>query len=120
VFTQRYEQLRVAAACGMGGWRHGLGVLVAKGMVAWMAAWTSLPAASADSGGIAGTPPQAGVSLSALDPLLPAPDQEGGASTPACTLFPPTAAVRQIVAVLAQMTLAHARIPSPRQEAVPP
>ena len=43
-FTQRYEQLRSAAAAGSGGWRHGLGVLLTQGMAAWMAAWTSLPA----------------------------------------------------------------------------
>ena len=54
--------------------------------------------------------PQADASLSALNPSLPAPDQEGGdASSPACTSLLPAAVDRQIVAVLAQMTLAHAR-----------
>jgi hypothetical protein len=47
---------------------------------------------------------------------LPAPDQEGGASSPACTSLLPAAVVPQIVAVLAQMTLAHARTAPPAEQ----
>jgi len=119
----RYEQLRRVAAGGhAGGWRHGLGVLVAKGMACWMAACATLPAAAPEHGGPpAAVTPQAGASLPALNPSLPAPGQEGGASTPACPPLLPAAVVPRIVAVLAQMTLAHARTtPSSGQEARPP
>ncbi len=119
----RYEQLRRVAAGGhAGGWRHGLGVLVAKGMACWMAACAALPAAAPEHGSPpAAVTPQAGASLSALNPSLPAPAQEGGASSPACTSLLPAAVVPQIVAVLAQMTLAHARTAPPaEQEARPP
>src|SRR5205823_3508617 len=76
----RYEQLRHVAAGGhAGGWRHGLGVLVAKGMACWMATCAALPAAAPEHGGPPTTAtPQAGASLPALNPSLPAPDQEGG------------------------------------------
>jgi hypothetical protein len=119
----RYEQLRHVAAGGhAGGWRHGLGALVARGMACWMAACAALPAAAPEHGSPpAAVTPQAGASLSALNPSLPAPDQEGGASSPACTSLLPAAVVPQIVAVLAQMTLAHARTAPPaEQEARPP
>jgi len=97
-------------------------VLVAKGMACWMAACAALPAAAHEHGGPpAAAAPQAGASLPAHNPSLPAPDKEGGASSPACTPLLPAAAVPQIIAVLAQMTLAHARTtPSSRQEARPP
>jgi hypothetical protein len=87
-----------------------------------MAACTALPAAAPEHGGPPATAtPQAGASLPALNPSLPVPDQEGGASSPACTPLLPAAAVPQIVAVLAQMTLAHARpAPPAEQEARPP
>ncbi|WP_129798278.1 hypothetical protein [Streptomyces sp. F001] len=40
----RYEELRAAVADGSGdGWRLGRGVLAAKGMAAWAAAWRALP-----------------------------------------------------------------------------
>jgi len=98
-------------------------------MVAWMAAWTSLPAARAGPGSgpgrIAAAAPQAGASLSTSTPSPPAPSTEGGdTSSPACTSLLPALsphATSEIVAVLAQMTLAHARpAPLPAQEAVPP
>jgi hypothetical protein len=96
-------------------------VLAAKGMACWMAACAALPAGPEHGGPPAAATPQASASLSALNPSLPAPDQEGGASSPACTPLLPAAAVPHIVAVLAQMTLAHARTtPSSRQEAHPP
>jgi len=91
-------------------------------MACWMAACAALPAAAPEHGGLPATAiPQAGASLPALNPSLPAPDQEGGASSPACTPLLPAAAVPRIVAVLAQMTLAHARpAPPAEQEARPP
>jgi len=111
--------LRSAAAAGSGGWRHGLGVLLGQGMAAWMATWTSLPAAQArpgaEPGRSAAAAPQAGASLSASTQSQPASSRKGGdASSPACTSLPP-ALSPEIVAVLAQMTLAHARpVPLPR------
>lgn len=40
----RYEELRTAVVGNAGeGWRLGRGVLSAKGMAAWAAAWRSLP-----------------------------------------------------------------------------
>ena len=91
-------------------------------MACWMAACAALPAAAPEHGGPpAAATPQAGPSLSALNPSLPAPDQEGGASSPACTSLLPAAVVPQIVAVLAQITLAHARTtPSARTGGPPP
>ena len=51
--------------------------------------------------------PQAGPSLSAPDPVPPGTSTNGGdARPPACTSLPLTA---EIVAVLAQMALHHAR-----------
>ncbi len=94
-----------------------------------MAAWASLPAAragpGADPGRIAAAASQAGASLPASTPSPPAPGSEGGdARSPACTSLLPALsphATSQIVAVLAQMTLAHARpAPLPVQEVVPP
>jgi len=42
----RYEQLRARALAGdPGGWRCGLGVLQHRGVVAWLRAWQTLPAA---------------------------------------------------------------------------
>jgi hypothetical protein len=122
----RYEQLRAAAASGSGGWRHGLGVLVARGMAAWMAAWAAVEAAPPEPGVTAGTAPQADASLSTTTRSLSAPTTGGGdaGSTPACSPFLP-AGTDQIVAVLTQMTLAHAHAgqryaPAPDQEADDP
>jgi len=84
-----------------------------------MAAWAALPA-PAEADGTAGTTPQADSSLSTSTQSLPTPDPEGGPE-PAWTPFLPAAATALIVAVLAQMTLAHARrAPSLGQEANPP
>jgi hypothetical protein len=123
----RHELLRAAAASGSGGWRHGLGVLVARGMAAWMAAWAAVEAASPEPGATAGTTPQADASLSTTTPSPSTPSTGGGdaGSTSACSSFLP-AGTDQIVAVLAQMTLAHARTagqrhaPAPDQEAEDP
>jgi hypothetical protein len=105
-------------------------VLVTRGMAAWMAAWASLPAAQAGPGAEPGrnaaAAPQAGASLSTSTPSQPAPNSEGGdaSSSPACTSLPPALSphtTSEIVAVLAQMTLAHARpAPFPAQEVIPP
>ena len=127
-FTQRYEQLRSAAAAGSGGWRHGLAVLLTQGMAAWMAAWTSLSAQAgpgAEPGCNAAATSQAGASLSTSTQSPPAPSTKGGdASSPACTSLLPALsphATSEIVAVLAQMTLARARpAPLPAQEVFPP
>ena len=101
--------------------------LAAKGMAAWMAAWAAVEAASPEPGATAGTAPQADASLSTTTPSPSAPATGGGdaGSTPACLPFLP-AGTDQIVAVLAQMTLAHARTagqrhaPAPDQEADDP
>ncbi len=94
-----------------------------------MAAWASLPAAqagpAADPGRIAAAASQAGASLPTPAPSPPAPSAEGGgASPPPCTSLLPALsphATSEIVAVLAQMTLAHTRpAPLPVQEVVPP
>ncbi len=94
-----------------------------------MAAWASLPAAQAgpgaDPGRIAAAASQAGASLPTSAPSPPAPSAEGGDASPsACTPLLPALsphATSEIVAVLAQMTLAHARpAPLPVQEVVPP
>ena len=92
-----------------------------------MAAWAAVEAAPPEPGAIAGTAPQADASLSTTTPSLPAPATGGGdaGSAPACLPFLP-AGTDQIVAVLAQMTLAHARTagqrhaPAPDQEADDP
>jgi hypothetical protein len=107
--ARRYEQARQAATAGAAdGWRHGLGVLAAKGVAYWMATWSSLTPTDAQP--LVGTTTQAEPSLSTTTPL-PAHQPEGGElSGSACTSFLPQAA-DAVVAVLAQMTLAHARSP---------
>jgi hypothetical protein len=77
-------------------------VLAARGMASWLAQ------EPADPGDLAAAAmPQAGPSLSAPDPVLPGTSTNGGdARPPACTSLPLTA---EIVAVLAQMALHHAR-----------
>jgi hypothetical protein len=103
-------------------------VLAAKGMAAWMAAWAAVEAAPPEPGATtAGTAPQADASLSATTPSLSTLATRGGdaGSTPACLPFLP-AGTDQIIAVLAQMTLAHARTagqryaPAPDQKADDP
>jgi len=111
----RYELLRDLVSTGQaGGWRHGLGVLVARGMVAWMAAWTALPFPP-NASDAAGTTAQAGSVPVHFDPV-PDHHPEKGGLEPACVGFPPAATTR-IVAVLAQLTLAHARRTADSHEA---
>jgi hypothetical protein len=102
--AHRYEQARqVALGGGVQGWRYGLGVLAARGAAAWMATWAALTST--------GAPDPSGTSVQA-EPPSAADRQEGGAGSTgsACTPFP-TPAAEAVVAVLAQMTLAHARNP---------
>ena len=87
-----------------GGWRYQLPVLAARGMASWLAQEPAGPCAGDLQ---AAAMPQAGPSLSAPDPVLPGTSTNGGdARPPACTSLPLTA---EIVAVLAQMALHHAR-----------
>ncbi|MGH3202423.1 MAG: hypothetical protein ACRDP5_10300, partial [Streptosporangiaceae bacterium] len=102
----RYEALRAIVLAGEGGgWRYQLPVLAARGMASWLA-----QGAAADPGADshqAAAMPQAGPSLPAPDPSLSGTSTNGGdARPPACTSLPLTA---EIVAVLAQMALCHAR-----------
>lgn len=77
--AEQYEQLRQGRLDGHAeGWRHGLGVLTGSGMAAWMRAWTSRPA----------LPP---TPVSGPSPAGPAQGTLAG----------------EVIAVLAQMTLAH-------------
>jgi hypothetical protein len=96
-------------------------------MAAWMAAWAAVEAAPPGPGATAGTTPQADASLSTTTPSPSTPSTRGGdvGSTSACPSFLP-AGTDQIVSVLAQMTLAHARTarqhhpPAPDQKADDP
>lgn len=112
--ARRYELARQAATGGAAdGWRHGLGVLAAKGMAYWMGTWAAL----CTTGEPPSTAPtsQAELPLSATTRSLSAHHSEGGESaSSACrSLLAP--AVEAVVAVLAQMTLAHARSPLPKE-----
>jgi hypothetical protein len=79
-------------------------VLAARGVASWLA---QEPAGPGPGDLQAAAMPQAGPSLSAPDPVLPGTSTNGGdARPPACTSLPLTA---EIVAVLAQMALHHAR-----------
>jgi hypothetical protein len=87
-----YEALRAVVLSGRPeGWCHGHGVLAREGMAAWMAAWAAV------------APPAAGTTA----PQLSNP------STPASSITESTLALSslqnagEIVAVLAQMALAH-------------
>jgi hypothetical protein len=73
-----------------------------------MASWLAQGPAGPCAGDLqAAAMPQAGPSLSAPDPVPPGTSTNGGdACPPACTSLPLTA---EIVAVLAQMALHHAR-----------
>lgn len=114
--ARRYELLRQIAAGGPGeGWRHGLGVLAARGMAWWMATWASLSAPGSTPGTASSTAatPRAGLPLSATTRSLPARHHGGGeSSSSACASLLPAATTAAVVKVLAQMTLAHARNPA--------
>jgi hypothetical protein len=86
--------------------------------------WAAVEAALPEPGAAAGTTPQADASLSTTTPSPSTARIRGGdaGSTPACSPFLP-AGTDQIIPVLTQMTLAHARTagqrhaPAPDQEA---
>jgi hypothetical protein len=101
----RYEALRAIALAGAGGgWRYQLPVLAARGMASWLAQGPADPGTGDCQ---AAAIPQAGPSLPALDPVPSGTSVNGGdGRPPACTSLPPTA---EVVAVLAQMALHHAR-----------
>ena len=100
--------MRAVVATGdPSGWRHGLGVLLTGGMVAWITAWAT-GVLHADAPADSSSPAWPG----------PAPHHEEGLE-PARVSFPPGAAT-QIVRVLTQLTLPHTRLPIYTQEVVPP
>jgi hypothetical protein len=93
-------------------------VLATKGMAGWMAAWAALPA-PAKPGDTPAATPRADSSPSTTTQSLPIPAEKGGPE-PARESLPP-AATAVVVAVLAQMTLAHIHpAPQPAEEANPP
>jgi hypothetical protein len=93
-----YEQLRERVLSGRpDGWRLGHGILAGRGVVAWSAACAAATSAAA------GTPahhPSSAPSTPSPSTTTPCPPTTGALSSP------PGAG--QIVAVLAQMALAHA------------
>ena len=87
---ETYERLRQAVLSGdAGGWRLGHGVLVTKGMAAWMAAW----AAPGDAPVCETTAPVLSLDPIPLPPQVHAPSSRPGANP--------------IVSVLAQIALAR-------------
>jgi hypothetical protein len=84
--TGQYEQLRQVALAGSAeGWRHGLGVLAARGMTGWMSACQTVPApppspptVRADTDGVVEAAGQivAVMAAMALAHLLPSTRQE--------------------------------------------
>lgn len=90
-----YEALREAVLAGRPeGWRHGLGVLVSRGMAAWITTWSTLAPAGAGTTADLSDPP-----IPSPSPPIPEPRIPGALS------FLPQAG--QVVAVLTQMALAH-------------
>lgn len=90
-----YEALRAAVVSGQGeAWRHGHGVLAARGLAAWMAAWAALAPAPA-----AGTPAPQPSDLPTPSPSCP--------DHPAPPTLSSLRHAGEIVAVLSQMALAH-------------
>ena len=88
-----YERLRAAVlADGAGGWRLGHGVLCARGMAGWMSAFGELAPPAPGGTGTAG-------------PVPPSSSEGREAPTGRPVPLPGT---DQVVAVLAQMTLALA------------
>jgi hypothetical protein len=84
-----YEQLRERVLAGRpDGWRAGRAVLETRGMVAWLSAWAAaVPAPAATT----------------------APEQSLSASTPSLsTALSSLPGAGRLVAVLAEMALAHA------------
>lgn len=89
-----YEALRAAVLSGRPeGWQHGHGVLAREGMAGWMAAWAA--AAPAPAAGTTAPQPS--------DPSTPTSSN----SDPTTTALSSLRNAGEIVAVLAQMALAH-------------
>ena len=89
-----YERLRAAVLSGAaGGWRLGHGVLCARGMAAWMSALGELAPPAAGGTGAAGPAP---------------PSPSDGREAPSGRPVSELPGGDQVVAVLAQMTLALA------------
>jgi hypothetical protein len=88
-----YEALRRAVLGGQPeGWRLGHGVLANAGMAGWVATWTAL------------APPAAGTTAPPSSPFTPTPSVSTPDPTPTLSSLPNAG---EIVAVLAQMALAH-------------
>lgn len=94
--VEGYEAMRDAVLGGRPeGWRHAYGVLAGRGMAAWMATWASLASAPA-----AGTPAS----------TSPVPSTPSSSLTTDPSTNPTLSSLRnagEIVAVVAQMALAH-------------
>ncbi len=92
-----YEAMRAAVLSGHPeGWRHGHGVLASRGVAAWMATWAAVAPAPA-----AGTP-----APEPSDPPIPSPSRPTD-HNPAAPTLSSLRNAGEIVAVLAQMALAH-------------
>jgi len=90
--VEGYEAMRDAVVGGQADrWRHGYGVLVGRGMAAWMATWASLAPAPA-----AGTPAPAAGPSTPSSPLITDPSTLSSLRN-----------AGEIVSVVAQMALAH-------------
>lgn len=90
-----YEALREAVVCGRPeGWRLGRSVLVSRGMASWMGTWPAL--VSAKVAGKAAPEPS--------DPSVPSVSS----TPPFPTALSSLRNAGEVVAVIAQMALAHA------------
>jgi hypothetical protein len=91
VLVAGYEALREAVAGSGHGWRHGHGVLAGRGVAAWITAWT------------APVPVGAGTTAQPSHPLL----SSRSATCETAKVLSSSPHAGEVVAVLAQMTLAH-------------
>ncbi|WP_239396992.1 hypothetical protein [Frankia sp. CiP3] len=97
--AEGYEQLRRRElADGPDAWRYGRGLLAGRGMAAWLAAWSALAIPAAGTGGTGHAAPPASPGT-----------QEGGETRTTGRASPPAGTGDDLVAVLAQMALAHVR-----------
>lgn len=101
------------------GWRHGLGVLITAGMVAWITAWATADVGAEGDEAPAATSQTDSSLATSTTWSLPTPQRQGGLLPLACESFPP-AVTTEIVKVLTQLTLPHTRPTHHEQEAVPP
>jgi len=97
--TEGYEQLRRRVlADGPDAWQHGRGLVAGRGVAAWLAAWAALDIPAAGVGGAGRAAPL----------VSPAPQEGGETSSTGCASLA-AGTGGDLVAVLAQMALAHAR-----------